>query len=125
MALFNVLKTWIFRTLCNNLLIHHFCSTWIPHHLTVEQMQTRNYKCEWKKMLQNYPNFLKTLITGGETWVQILILLPSAQQVYGITLILRFLIRQTKSSGKVMMIIFFYHEDATYQHAASKNYSEW
>ncbi len=44
-----------------------------------------------------------------------LIPLPNPQQVYRNTLIRR-QIRQTKSAGKVMMIIFFDHKGVIYQH---------
>ena len=59
----NISKTSIFGILRNNLLLCHVCSSWIPHHLTKEQMQTRiNQYCEWKQMLQNDQTFLKTVM---------------------------------------------------------------
>ena len=51
----------------------------------------------------------------------ILFLLPNRQQFCGNTLILRLRkkFRQTKSAGKVMMIIFFDHKDVICQLAVS------
>lgn len=116
----NISKTSIFRILRNNLQLRYVCSRWVPHHLTKEQMKTRIHQCcEWKQMLQNDPNLLKTVITGDETWVHHYDpLTKSATSVWKHTdSPPPKKIRQTKSAGKVMMIIFFDHKGVIYQHA--------
>ena len=63
-------KTSIFCSLHNNLQFRHVCFRWVSHHLNKEQMQTRIRRCcERKQTLQNDMNFLYTVITGDETWV--------------------------------------------------------
>ncbi len=58
------------KILHNNLVLRQHCSTWVPHHLTTEQLVTRveSYQ-EWLECFADQPNFFNNVVIYNESWV--------------------------------------------------------